>query len=206
MRLHFGEYCFDSERRELSSGSRAIHLTPKALQLLSLLIRDRPKVLSKQEIYDELWPGTFVEESNLSVLVAEVRSALGDAARRPRFIKTDHGYGYGFIGETASPSIVRLRYGAREFELLDGVNIVGRGPEAAIRLNAPGISRNHARIIVRGGRATIEDMGSKNGTYVGGTRVDASRELKDGDEIRLSRELLVVLNVEPARSTVTENG
>ncbi len=206
MRLQFGEFWFDSERRELSAQGQPIHLTPKALHLLSLLIRQRPKVLSKQEIYDELWPGTFVEESNLSVLVAEVRSALGDAARRPRFIKTDHGYGYGFIGDTAPPSIVTLRSGSREFELLDGVNIVGRGPDAAIRLNAPGISRHHARIIVRNGHITIEDLGSKNGTYVGGQRINATRELKDGDEIRLSRELLVVHKIEPVRSTVTEIG
>jgi DNA-binding winged helix-turn-helix (wHTH) protein len=206
MRLQFGEFWFDSDRRELSAQGESIHLTPKALQLLALLLQDRPRVLRKEEIYEQLWPGTFVEESNLSVLVAEVRSALGDDARRPRFVKTQHGYGYGFIASTAEPSSVRLRCGSREFELFDGENIVGRGPDVAIRLNAPGISRQHARIVIRNGRMTIEDLGSKNGTFVGGMRVEGRRELRDGDEIRLSRELLVVHKVEPAHSTVTEIG
>lgn len=211
MRVRFEEFCFDFERRELSSHGKTIHLTPKALHLLSKLLLCRPKVLSKQEIYDELWPGIFVEESNLSVLVAEVRAAIGDEARHARFIKTAHGYGYGFIGHGreesgGASSSIRLRSGTRDFELLDGENIVGRGTDAAIRLNAPGISRHHARIVVDNGHATIEDLGSKNGTFVGGKRIDAVRELNDGDEIRLSRELLVVHKIEPVRSTVTEIG
>src|SRR5438105_918724 len=154
MRLRFGDFCFDSDRRELSKRDAPIHLTPKGLQLLLLLIEQRPKVLSKEEIYEELWPGTFVEESNLSVLVAEVRGALGDDARRARFIKTSHRFGYGFVAEvqeeTAAPvADVRLRSGSRDFELFDGENIVGRDADASVRINAPGISRQHARIIIR---------------------------------------------------------
>src|SRR5713226_879858 len=99
MRLHFGDFCLDTDRRELSQRGSSIHLTPKALQLLTVLLEQRPKVLSKESIYEELWPGTFVEESNLSVLVAEVRSALSEEARKARLIKTAHGYGYGFAAD-----------------------------------------------------------------------------------------------------------
>ena len=209
MRLLFGEFCFDTDRREVWKPEAPVHLTAKALQLLGLLISHRPKVLSKEEIYQELWPDTFVEESNLSVLISEVRAALGDDPRKPRFIKTAHGFGYGFIADVrteAAPSGIRLRTGAREFDLIDGENIVGRDAAAHIRLRAVGISRRHARITIAAGRVTIEDLGSKNGTYVDGKRVDGSRELRDGDEIRLSRELLIVLMSTAASSTVTEVG
>jgi DNA-binding winged helix-turn-helix (wHTH) protein len=211
MRVLFGDFCFDSDRRELSARGTAIHLTPKALQLLQLLLERRPKVLRKEEIYEELWPGTFVEESNLSVLVAEVRAALRDEARKARFIKTAHGYGYGFIADARAeksglPSSVRLRCRSRDFELLDGENIIGRDTDAVVRINAPGISRQHARITIRNDRVTIEDLGSKNGTYVQGRRIEGAQELNDGDEIRLSRELLVVLKAEARGSTLTDIG
>ena len=99
MQVLFGDFCLDTDRRELSSHGVPIHLTPKALLLLIFLLERRPKVLKKEEIYEALWPGTFVEESNLSVLVAEVREALHDEARHARYVKTAHGFGYGFIAE-----------------------------------------------------------------------------------------------------------
>ena len=203
MRLQFAEYCFDSERREVSRNGAPIHLTAKAMQLLMLLLENRSKVLKKEDIYHQLWPDTFVEEANLSVLVSEIRGALEDDARKPRFVKTAHGYGYGFVGDARPQggySNIRLRSGMREFDLVDGENIVGRDDTAQVHLRADGISRRHARITISNGRAIIEDLGSKNGTFVGGQRVDGARELHDGDEIRLSRELLVVFNATAARS------
>jgi DNA-binding winged helix-turn-helix (wHTH) protein len=207
MRLHFGEFCFDTDRRELSEGGAPVHLTPKALQLLRLLLDHRPKVISKEEIYAMLWADTFVEESNLSVLVSEVRRALKDEARQPRFVKTAHGFGYGFIGEVRGAmdaGMIRLRSGSRDYELVNGENIVGRDAAARVRLNAPGISRQHARIVVAGHHAIIEDLGSKNGTYVQGRRVEGKQELREGDEIRLSRELLVVLLAQSTKTTLTD--
>ena len=211
MRVHFRDFCFDSEKRELSERGTAVHLTPKAQMLLGLLLEQRPRVVGKEEIYKNLWPDTFVEDSNLSVLIAEVRSALRDEARRAQYIKTAHGFGYGFIGEARDAvhrpaTNVRIRSGSREYELLDGENIVGRDHAAAVRLNAPGISRHHARIIVSPDRVTIQDLGSKNGTWVRGRRIEDSAELNDGDEIRISRELLVMLRTSPAITTLTESG
>lgn len=209
MRLLFGGFCFDPERRELSERGQPVHLTPKTLELLQLLLRARPKTVAKEDIYRRLWPDVVVVEANLSVHVAELRNALRDDSREPRFIRTVHRYGYGFIGdarEESGPasSGVRLRSGRREFELLDGENLVGRDADVRIRLNAPGISRHHARITVSDGRLTIEDLGSKNGTYVGAERVQGLRELRDGDEIRVSRELLVVIRPPASGSTITE--
>jgi DNA-binding winged helix-turn-helix (wHTH) protein len=137
MRFHFGEFCFDPDGRELSERGAQIHLTPKAIELLRILLRERPKTLPKEQIYRSLWPDTYVEEANLAVHVSELRAALRDDSREPRFIKTAHRYGYGFIGEvreesSRGTSIVRLRSGRREFELLDGEDIVGRDDDARI--------------------------------------------------------------------------
>ena len=208
MRFHFGGFCFDADRRELSAHGSRIHLTPKAVELLSLLIAERPRILRREEIYEQIWPDTHVEEANLSVHISELRSALHDDSKQPLFIQTAHRFGYGFVADVRSDglSIIRLRAGRREFTLLDGENIVGRDTEAAIRLNAPGISRRHARIHVSGTHVTIEDLGSKNGTYVQGVRVGGVQELRDGDEIRVSRELLVVFKTPPGASTVTDAG
>jgi DNA-binding winged helix-turn-helix (wHTH) protein len=209
MRLHFGEFSFDTDRRELSRGGSVVHLTPKAIDLLRLLIDERPRILRKEEIHLSLWPETYVEEANLSVHISELRAALSDDSKEPRFIKTAHRYGYGFVGEIrreTAPSMVRLRVGKRDFDLLDGENIVGRDSDAVIRLNGPGISRRHARITVAANRVTIEDLGSKNGTYVQGQRIDGVKELCDGDEIRISLELLVVAKTHPLGSTITDAG
>ena len=59
-------------------------------------------------------------------------------------------------------------------------NIVGRGTDAAVWIDAPGVSRHHARVVVQRGEATLEDLGSKNGTYIGGDRVTIPRRLADG--------------------------
>jgi len=129
MRLHFGEFCFDGDKRELSERGSVIHLTPKAVDLLRLLLDERPKILRKEYLYQCLWPDTYVEEANLSVHISEHRAALRDDSKEPRFVKTSHRYGYGFIGEVTrdkSISMIRIRAGRREFDLFDGENIVGR--------------------------------------------------------------------------------
>ena len=209
MRLHFGGFCFDIDRRELSEGESVIHLTPKAVDLLRLLLEERPKIVRKGEIYRRLWPDVYVDEANLPVHISELRAALRDDRKKPRFVKTAHRFGYGFIGEvreegTRPISAVRIRCGRREFDLLEGENIVGRDHDVSISLNAPGISRRHARIMVTSNRVTIEDLGSKNGTYVQGQRIGETRELHEGDEIRLSHELLIVMQTQPRGSTITD--
>lgn len=96
MRLCFGEMTFDGSRRLLTRGPDVVHLSPKAFRLLGLLLARRPDAVSKAEIQNALWPRTFVSESNLPALVNEVRRALDDSARMPKFVRTVHGYGYAF--------------------------------------------------------------------------------------------------------------
>ena len=102
MRIRFGPFTLDLESRQLTNAGEDIHLEPKAFELLSALVLERPKALSKGDLQERLWPGTFVAEANLSNLVAEIRAALGDPARAPKFVRTAHGFGYAFCGDAVS--------------------------------------------------------------------------------------------------------
>jgi len=80
---------------------------------------------------------------------------------------------------------------------------VGRGPEADVWLDAPGVSRRHARIVVDQDQVRLEDLGSKNGTTVGGTRVHGSVALDDGDQITFSSTSCVYRRSTAGISTAT---
>jgi serine/threonine-protein kinase len=98
MRLLFGDCTFDSGARTLMRGSEPARLSGKAFQLLELLLAARPKAVDKSELFAKLWPDTFVSEANLASLVKEIRAAIGDDARAPRFVRTVHRFGYAFSG------------------------------------------------------------------------------------------------------------
>jgi DNA-binding winged helix-turn-helix (wHTH) protein len=190
----FGRFVLDYDARQLLLDADEVHLTPKAFELLAILLANRDRAVSKVELQERLWPSTFVEETNLAGLVAEIRRALRDPATRPVFVRTVYRFGYRFVGEVvesragtpAPPSGPRpsLVFGNRQWLLLEGSNIIGRAPDAAIHCDAAGVSRHHARILVSKGEAALEDLGSKNGTYLQGTRITSAR-LSNGDEIRL---------------------
>src|SRR5687767_4021825 len=98
MRATFDRFTFDSEQRTLVDGTQAVHLGPKAFQLLEELIRHAPRAVGKRELFERIWPDTFVDESGVAGLVSEIRAALGDTARKRHFIRTVHGFGYSFCG------------------------------------------------------------------------------------------------------------
>lgn len=190
MRYTFAECRLDTAARELTVKEKAVHLSPKAFDLLRLLIQERPRVVPKGELMNALWPDTFVVDANLPVIVGEIRSALGD----PSVIKTHHGIGYSFAPDarekkSAADSVgtasVRwvLKVNRRRIALAQGLNTVGRDENCDAYLNDASVSRNHARLTVRGGSVTVEDLGSKNGTRVNTEAVASSRHLADGDEI-----------------------
>jgi DNA-binding winged helix-turn-helix (wHTH) protein len=200
VKLGLGDLIFDSERRQLLRGPDEVHLSPKAFDLLTLLIEARPRALAKAELQEQLWPTTFVSETNLASLVAEIRRALADTASRPRFIRTAHRYGYAFCFEAplltddgqqelSSPFCWLLRNG-RRLTLRAGENILGREPLDGIRLESPTVSRRHARITVTRDGALVDDLDSKNGTFLRGSRLTAPALLADGDEIRVGSVVL----------------
>jgi DNA-binding winged helix-turn-helix (wHTH) protein len=195
VRLLFGDFTVDDGTRQLLRDDREMHLSPKAFDLLAMLLAARPRALSKMELHARLWPDTFVSEANLSMLVAEIRSALGDDARAPRFIRTVQRYGYAFHGsatEVAGPTAPEPVSGftywllapLRQIPLTAGENVVGRDPRVQVWLDSTSVSRRHARIKIEGDRVTLEDLKSKNGTRVRGSQISAPLPLADGDEIR----------------------
>src|SRR5690349_18263072 len=103
MRVAFGSFVFDSGTRELLDGGRRVRVSPKAFDLLRLLLERRPSVVSKTEIHDRIWQGAFVGDANLSVVVAEIRQVLGDDSKDAQFIRTVHRVGYAFSGPVTVP-------------------------------------------------------------------------------------------------------
>jgi DNA-binding winged helix-turn-helix (wHTH) protein len=186
MRIVCGDGCaIDTDRRQVFRGDREVSLSPKAYELLALLIEARPNAVSKDTLYQQLWPGTFVVPANLPNLVSEIRAALGDSGRHPRIIRTLHRFGYAFAGapEVARPAIYWLRWGMMDLPLREGENTIGRDQGNHVRLDAAGVSRRHARVMIEGGRLVIEDLHSKNGTFVRGTRINGPRTLSPGDDV-----------------------
>jgi DNA-binding winged helix-turn-helix (wHTH) protein len=204
MPVRFGSIVLDLEARQLHREGREVHLTPKAWELLELLVRSRPRAVSKTAIRRRLWPDAHVGPGSLTVLVAELRTGLGDDAHHPTWIRTVFRHGYAFKGEVVDEAVFgpepaasssepapRVVWGRRVLPLVEGENVMGRDEDVPLRIDAPGISRRHALIRVRGGDAMLEDLGSKNGTYLRGNRLDGPVALQDGDVFVLGEVTLV---------------
>jgi len=217
MRYAFSDFVLDADTRQLLRAERVVPLGPKALDLLELLLRERPRALSITRLRAALWPRTHVGATSLHVLVSQLRKALDDESKEPRLIRTVQRFGYAFCGEAKTPGasapaasepawgggfclsttdgVVRLR---------EGDNILGREAGLAVRVDRPGVSRRHACIRVEGGEATLSDLASKNGTFLGERRVSGPTPLRHGDELRLGLRASLVFQRADAEQTETE--
>ena len=214
MRIRFGSFVLDLDTRQLTKEARAIHVSPKAFELLSTLVVARPKVVSKAALQKRLWPDTFVAEANLSNLVSEIRGALGDSSRAPRFIRTAHGFGYAFFADatvqrrpaegTVEHPACWLEWGRHQFPMAVGEHVVGRDPGVELRLDHSTVSRRHARFVVTPQGTTLEDVASKNGTFRASERVTTAVRLVDGDAIRIGLLLLTFRVHAPASAGDTQ--
>jgi DNA-binding winged helix-turn-helix (wHTH) protein len=169
MAVQFGSFVLDVARRELRRDGAAVHLTPKAFDLLRLLVTEAPRVVTKTELHERLWPGTFVSDATLVGLVKEVRRAVDDRDPASPVIRTAHRVGYAFCldvraapgpsapaGPASSPASHWLVVPGRRLALHEGENVVGRDPASDVWLDAAGVSRRHAQIVVRGA-AEVEE-------------------------------------------------
>lgn len=202
MKVRFGAFIFDSSTREVRRGDRLVHLSPKSLDLLQILIERRPALVTKSELQDCLWPDVAVVEANLANAAAEIRKALGDHPKSPQFIATVSRRGYRFCAsvdeftESNRPmaqKVCRWWLSWRDviLPLSEGENIVGRHPESDVWVDASSVSRVHARIVIAAGQATLEDRGSRNGTFMNGARIDAQQPLADGVVVTFGSERVV---------------
>jgi DNA-binding winged helix-turn-helix (wHTH) protein len=213
VKVQFDGWMFDAETRQLHRGAETVHLTTKAFDLLGLLLGARPRVLSKADLQEALWPGVFVSEANLFSLISEIRAAIEDDARHARFVRTVHGVGYAFSGEAIDISRAALDRSSaaawvlvwenRQFPLFHGEHIIGRDPQITVTLESTTVSRQHARLRVSPEAVTIDDLGSKNGTFVNDNRVVEEMRVSDGDRIRVGSLMTTLRRVGSTSPTET---
>lgn len=195
MVYRFGDCRLDEATSELLLVGQRQRMSRKAYSLLLLLLRARPRIVTKRQVMDSLWPETFVAEANVAVLIGEVRAAVGDSPRASAVIRTHSGVGYSFVapvvetvreddGPPAAAGPV-LVIGNRRVLLPEGVSTLGRDESCDVHVPHPSVSRVHARITVGGGGAHIEDAGSKNGVWVNGTRIGRRTPLSHGASVRV---------------------
>jgi DNA-binding winged helix-turn-helix (wHTH) protein len=215
MRYAFSDFVLDADTRQLLRAERVVPLGPKALDLLELLLRERPRAVSVTRLRAALWPRTHVGATSLHVLVSQLRAVLDDEASEPRFIRTVQRFGYAFCGAASAPGETKAGNAASsggftvstadgDIRLQEGDNVLGREPGLGVRIERPGVSRRHACIRLEGDRATLTDLESKNGTFVAGRRVTEPTPLRPGDEVRLGLSATLVFRRSEGEETETE--
>jgi DNA-binding winged helix-turn-helix (wHTH) protein len=206
VKVRFESFVLDAPARRLTRDGADLHLSPKAFDLLVLLIEQRPAVVDKAALRERLWPGVHVVDASLSNLVTEIRAAFGRGAAVPALLRTVHGVGYAFDGvvdevdrrssvSPAAGSPHRIVWQDRPIALPAGEHVIGRDASCTVWIEADDVSRRHARIRVDGpspgAEVTVEDLGSTNGTYLHGKRLSAVTRLADGDRLRIGSATLV---------------
>jgi DNA-binding winged helix-turn-helix (wHTH) protein len=199
MRLKFGDCLLDLRARRLERGNKVVPLEPKMYELLEVLIKRRPAVVTNSELDELLWPNVYVARTSLTRLVSELRGVLGDTPRDSRVIRTVYKAGYAFCADVtclppvqSSPATIEVLWMKQSLPLTDGEHIAGRDAECSLVIDGTTVSRRHARLTVARGAATIEDLDSTNGTYVNGTRISTPTPLVPGDEFAVGSEVLRV--------------
>ena len=207
MKSRFLGCVLDTDARSLARDATGVHLTPKAFDVLALLVSERPRAIPKAELLDRVWPGTFVTDASLARTIHEIRAAIGDWPEGSA-IRTVHGHGYAFVAavqeERVAPTravdsqmqrqaVAWLVSGPRSVPLIEGMHVAGRDPSAGIPVESAQASWHHARFLVTTDSVTIEDLNSKNGTRVNGTRLTSPARLCNGDEVALGTVTFVCL-------------
>lgn len=217
MVIRFRDCVLDHDARALVRDGLTVHLTPKAFDVLVLLISERPRALKKAEILDRVWPGTFVTDASLTRTIHEIRDAIGDEGSTT--IRTVHGHGYAFAANAvehatnsaaSAASFVDRRIfgwlvvGVDAIPLIEGIATIGRDPTTTVPLQSPQSSWHHARLEVSADHVRLEDLGSKNGTLVRGERITGPIDLQDGDDILIGATRLVFRRGEKLVATATD--
>lgn len=212
--FHLGDWLVEPSLDRVAKDGREVRLRPRAMDVLVCLAVQAGRLATKRDLIDAVWRTEFVSDHALTQVIAEIRSALGDDARNPSYIENIPRRGYRLVAEVteAAPSAApagrvtlpfKLQGEARDFALVQGANIIGRAPESEVCIDRTEVSRCHARIRIAGTTASIEDLDSKNGTYLNGRRLEQPAQLASGDEIWLGRSiarLRFVIEGDPTRT------
>ena len=104
--LHFEPFELDTDRRLLLRDGQEVHISKKAFELLRVLIERAPKAVSKTELLELVWPGTYISETTMPGVISELRDALDEDPHDPKFIRTVHAFGYAFMVKPKFTSVV----------------------------------------------------------------------------------------------------
>src|SRR5215471_4589725 len=133
----FGAYTLDTQRYEVCCAGAPIHVRRKVFQVLAYLLAHRDRVVPKQELSEQVWPGQFISDVTLDACLAEARRAVGDSGRAQRVIKTVHGLGYRFVApltmldQAPAPGAVPLPHRPIPETTGRSAPTLQRGPDAA---------------------------------------------------------------------------
>ncbi len=211
--FELGEWHVEPALDRISRGREVVRVPPRVMQVLLCLADGGGQVVTKRQLIDTVWDEVCVTEGALTRCVAILRRILADDAGHPRYVENVPRRGYRLVMPTRPSSDVRgaasrqppspcwLRLGQRRFDLCDGENVIGRATDAAVHIDHKNVSRHHARIRVAGARATVEDLRSRNGTFLGGRRLDTAGDLHDGDQVTVGSVTLVFRVLNPQGST-----
>ncbi len=129
---HFDDFTVDSEQKVLLRNGAPLPLAPKVFDTLLILVEDGGRIVEKEALMNRLWPDTFVEESNLTFNIQQLRKALGDDARHPHFIETVPRRGYRFIARIEEPldsSVATTQFAPTRREAADS-QLITRGEDS----------------------------------------------------------------------------
>lgn len=210
--FRFGEFELDVAAYALRRNGLGVRLEKVPMEVLVLLVRRAGLLVSRADIQAAVWGSdVFVDQdAAINTAVRKIRRTLGDDAEQPRFVETVVGKGYRFVApvlqqdEGPPPRLPNylLARGQRQFVLAAGENVLGRDPHATVYIDHPSVSRRHARITIEPARAVLEDLQSRNGTFLEGRPVEAPAELHHGVIIGVGPIALTFMVVSAGASTL----
>lgn len=109
MQFRFDQFSVDLDRHELQKGDALVPMERKNFDLLVLLLRNRDRVVSKEEIFESIWPGVFVTDASLSTAIAQIRKAIDDSGNDQKYIRTLRGKGFRFVAEVSTHSVAHIK-------------------------------------------------------------------------------------------------
>lgn len=201
MRVRFDDFVFDRESGSLTRSGLDRPLSRRAFELLGMLLERRPRAATHEELRDTLWStSTTTSAVSLTRLVTELRRVLGDDPQQPRYVSTVHGVGYAFCGPAndtqplpVTPVLPEcaLVWDERTFPLTEAECLIGRTADCHVVVDSPAVSRRHACVRIGADGATVEDLGSRNGTLLRGQRITGRTPLNPGDVLGVGPAQLV---------------
>ena len=218
--FRFGPFVYDAVDRILLCDGEEVPLTHKNREMLLLFLENPRRTLTRTKLVERVWGDAAVTDDAVRAQIVKLRRALGEAG--DGLVQMVRREGYRWEGdvqtEVISPrrpaqSVIlraprfRLVLDDREVQLLDGPNVIGRDSESALWIDHASVSRRHAQVVVAGGRARLEDLQSKNGTFLNGRKISKPEPLANGDEIRIGvmkivfRTLSRLQTTQPAKGT-----